>query len=146
MSFARNCPSTVVPGMRYRDPNAMIEWLTRAFGLQPHAIYRFPDGSVMHAEMTFGNGMIMIGDAAKQTPYSPHAIQPDETGLRETRSISLLVEDCDPIYAQAVAAGARMIFDLEAKPYGGKSFTCYDPEGHIWNIGSYNPWATPPQP
>ncbi len=24
--------------------------------------------------------------------------------------------------------------------YGGKAFTCRDPEGHVWNIGEYDPW------
>ncbi|HEY6251202.1 MAG TPA: glyoxalase, partial [Candidatus Angelobacter sp.] len=25
--------------------------------------------------------------------------------------------------------------------YGGRAFTCRDPEGHLWNVGSYDPWA-----
>jgi uncharacterized glyoxalase superfamily protein PhnB len=131
--------------MRYHNANPMIEWLCRAFGFEKHAIYPNADGSVMHAELTFGNGMIMIGEVSKPSPYSQYAIQPDETGGRETRSISLLVDDCDAIYASAKAAGAEIVFDLEAKPYGGKSFSCLDPEGHLWNIGSYNPWAVQPQ-
>jgi hypothetical protein len=25
--------------------------------------------------------------------------------------------------------------------YGGRVFSCRDPEGHLWNIGSYDPWT-----
>jgi uncharacterized glyoxalase superfamily protein PhnB len=38
-----------------------------------------------------------------------------------------------------------MIFELETKEYGGKAFTCRDPEGHIWSIGEYDPWESPAQ-
>jgi len=37
-----------------------------------------------------------------------------------------------------------MIGDLEEKDYGGKTFTCSDPEGHIWHFGWYDSW-TPAQ-
>jgi uncharacterized glyoxalase superfamily protein PhnB len=33
--------------------------------------------------------------------------------------------------------------DLEEKDYGGKGFTCADPEGHIWHVGTYDPWESP---
>ena len=42
--------------------------------------------------------------------------------------------------ATAKAAGAKIIFELVTMDYGGKAFTCRDPEGHIWNIGEYDPW------
>ena len=29
--------------------------------------------------------------------------------------------------------------------YGGRVFSCRDPEGHLWNIGSYDPWNAPAQ-
>jgi uncharacterized glyoxalase superfamily protein PhnB len=69
-------------------------------------------------------------------------VLPSEIGGRETRSVSLVVNDCDAIYARAKAAGAEIIFDLEEKEYGGKAFACRDPEGYLWNIGTYNPWET----
>jgi uncharacterized glyoxalase superfamily protein PhnB len=65
---------------------------------------------------------------------------PDALGGREIRSVSLIVSDCDAAYAQAKAGGAEMVFDQEEKNYGGKAFTCRDPEGYLWNVGTYNPW------
>lgn len=140
-NVAKNCTSTIIPGMRYRDAVAAIDWLERAFGFTRHAVYMNPDGNgVMHAEMTFGNGMIMLGSEQNQTPYTPYAIMPSETGGRETRSTSLIVSDAKAIYETAKAAGAEMVFDLREMSYGGWAFTCRDPEGYLWSIGSYDPW------
>jgi uncharacterized glyoxalase superfamily protein PhnB len=67
--------------------------------------------------------------------------QPDEIGGRETITTCLIVADAAAIYASAKAAGAEMIRDLETMEYGGKAFACKDPEGHLWSIGEYDPWA-----
>jgi uncharacterized glyoxalase superfamily protein PhnB len=127
--------------MRYRNCLAAIDWLCRVLGFEKHAVYMGEGEQVMHAQLTFGNGMIMLGSADNQSPYTPYSALPDEVGGRETRSVSLMVSDCEPVYARAKAAGAEMVFDIQEKEYGGKAFTCRDPEGYLWNIGEYNPWA-----
>jgi|SRR5579871_400627 len=142
-NVAKNCTATVIPGMRYRDALKMIDWLERAFGFQKNAVYMGDGNTVAHAQMTFGNGMVMLGSVDNGSKSAINMAQPDEIGNRETQSAYLIVSDCEPIYATAKAAGAEMIFDLTEMDYGGKSFTCRDPEGHIWSIGEYDPWATP---
>ena len=143
MNLAKDCRSTVIPGMAYQDCVKAIDWLEKAFGFERHAVYMDPDGkTVMHAEMSFGNGMIMLGSTSKESPYAKYRVQPDEVGGRETRSVSLIVSDAEAIYRSAKAAGAEILFDLEQKPYGGKGFTCRDPEGYMWHIGEYDPWHT----
>ncbi len=127
-SYAKNCKSTVIPGLAYRNALAMIDWLCDTFGFVKKAVYTNPDSTVAHSELTFGNGMIMIGSAASGSPVETHAPY-------------LVVTDCDSIYAKAKAAGAKIVVELEEKPYGGKAFTCADPEGHIWHIGTYDPWS-----
>jgi uncharacterized glyoxalase superfamily protein PhnB len=84
--------------------------------------------------------MIMLGSTSKESPYAKYRALPDEIGGRETRSVSLIVSDAEVIYRSAKAAGAEMIFDIEQKPYGGKGFTCRDPEGYMWHIVEYDPW------
>jgi uncharacterized glyoxalase superfamily protein PhnB len=142
-NVAKNCTSTIMPGMRYRDAVKMIDWLERAFGFQKKAVYMAGDNIVGHAELTFGNGMIMLGSVDNGQKGAAVRVQPDEVGNRETQAPYLIVSDCEPIYASAKAAGAEMIFDLAVMDYGGKAFTCRDPEGHIWSFGEYDPWATP---
>ena len=133
--------STIVPGLRYRDAPAMIEWLCGAFGFAKHAVYPNPDGSIAHAQLTLGNGMVMLASVTGGTPYSALIRQPDELDKAETQSPYLVVEDCDAVYAKAKAAGAEIVLDIVDQDYGGRGFTCRDPEGHLWSVGSYDPWA-----
>jgi uncharacterized glyoxalase superfamily protein PhnB len=85
--------------------------------------------------------MIMLG-SVHDDEHSKRMAQPDEIGMRETQSACLIVSDADAIYATAKAAGAEMVMDLREMEYGGKAFTCRDPEGHMWSIGTYDPWET----
>jgi uncharacterized glyoxalase superfamily protein PhnB len=138
---AKSCRSTIIPGLRYRNALAAIDWLIAAFGFEKHAVYLAPDNTtVMHAQLTFGNGMIMLGSVTNGTESSPLTAQPDEIGLRETQSPNLVVADADAIYATAKAAGATMVLDIRDMDYGGRAFTCRDLEGHLWSIGTYDPW------
>jgi len=142
MSFAKDCTSTVIPAVRYRDAHAAIDWLVQALGFEKKAVYDGPDNTVAHAELTFGNGMIMLGSASNQSPMATMLAQPDEAGMRVTATMYLVVRDAAGAYAKAKAAGAEMVQELELKSYGGGAFSCRDPEGHVWSLGQYDPWAT----
>ena len=126
--------------MTYRKAPEAIEWLCRVFGFEKHAVYPGPDNTIMHAELTLGDGMIMLGSLRDDNEYRRFVKHPDEIGGAETHSVSLIVSDADAVCARGKAAGAEMLFDIEDKPYGGRGFTCRDPEGHIWNVGTYDPW------
>ena len=139
--FAKNCTSTVIPALRYRNAAGAIDWLCRAFGFEKKVAYSNPDGSIGHAELTFGSGMVMLSSVVNDTPYSKLLRQPDEIGRLETQSPCLIVSDCDAVYKTAKAAGAEMVIDIADMSYGGRAFTCRDLEGHLWNVGSYDPWA-----
>jgi uncharacterized glyoxalase superfamily protein PhnB len=141
-NYAKNCKSAVIPGLRYRNAIKMIDWLCGAFGFEKQAVYTGPGDIVMHAQLTFGNGMIMIGSVDNGTASTCVMKQPDEIGGAETQASYLVVSDCDAMYAKAKAAGAKMVIELESKDYGGKAFSCSDPEGHVWHIGTYDPWET----
>ena len=51
----------------------------------------------------------------------------------------MIVEDADKHYARAVEAGAEILLDLVDQDYGGRGYSCRDPEGYIWNFGTYDP-------
>jgi len=120
-TLAKNCKSTVISGLRYRNATAMIEWLCRVFGFEKQAVYAGPDGVVMHSQLTFGNGMMVVGSVNNGMPLSNLLKQPDEIGGAETQTPYLVVSDIDAIYARARIAGAKMLIDLEEKGHGGKS-------------------------
>ena len=132
--------TAVIPTLSYRDAPAMIDWLCRAFGFHKQADYRDGD-TVLHAQLTFGNGMVMLGSAAKDGDWAKFMVQPDEVGGRGTHGVCVVVADADAHYPQAKAAGAKIEIDIADQHYGGRGYACRDPEGYLWWFGSYDPWA-----
>jgi uncharacterized glyoxalase superfamily protein PhnB len=124
----------------YRNAPKAIEWRCRVFGFEKHAVFAGPDNTIMHAELTLGGGMMMLGSVNQRAPNRNMKL-PSELGGAQTRGVSLIVEDADEVYARAKAAGAVIVEDIEDKPFGGRGFACLDPEGHIWHVGTYDPWA-----
>ena len=125
----------IVPCLSYRDAPAAITWLKEAFGFTENMVVPGPDGTIAHAQLSLGNGMVMVGSE-----------RDDELSLRipcdfggVTQSIYVVVEDADAHYAQAVAAGAEIVRELEDTPYGSRDYSARDPEGHLWNFGTYRP-------
>jgi uncharacterized glyoxalase superfamily protein PhnB len=138
--------STVVPSMRYRDAHAAIDWLVRVLGFHKQAVHDGPDGTVAHAQLTLGGGMVMLGSASNSSPYPQFYAVPEEIGGRVTSPIYLIVQDCEPVYAGAQAAGVEIVQELQTMDYGGKTFTVRDPEGYLWSVGEYDPWPTEEPP
>jgi len=139
-TLAASTTATIIPSLRYRDAHAAIDWLCRAFGFEKHAVYA--DGDIVHhAQLVFGNGMIMLGSVANHSAFGKRIAQPDDIGGRETQCAYVVVADCTAHYARAKAAGAMIVDDYEEKDYGGAGYSCRDPEGHLWSFGSYDPWA-----
>jgi uncharacterized glyoxalase superfamily protein PhnB len=130
---------SVIPSLRYRNAPAAIDWLCQTFGFKKHLIVGDENGVIHHAELTLGNGMIMVGSAV-DSDFGQLMGQPDEFGGRETQCSYLIVPDADAVYAQAQAMGARIVREIRTEDYGGRGFGCYDLEGHLWYIGTYDPW------
>ena len=42
--------------------------------------------------------------------------------------------------AAMARAGARIVIDIKDEDHGGRGYSCRDPEGHLWNFGTYDPW------
>jgi uncharacterized glyoxalase superfamily protein PhnB len=137
--------STVVPSLLYRDAPAMIDWLCDVIGFTKKAVYSNDDGTVAHAELTLGPGMLMIGSApaaGNPSPWAKLMRLPAELDYVETQTPSLYVADPDAVYAKVKAHGGRIVLDIEDKNYGGRGFGFRDPEGHLWFVGSYDPWSS----
>jgi uncharacterized glyoxalase superfamily protein PhnB len=131
--------STVIPSLRYKDAPAAIEWLCRVFGFEKNGVFPNPDGTIAHAQLTLGGGMIMLGSVA-DNEFGKLIRQPSQIGGGNTHGIYLVVSDCNAVYREAKAAGAEMAMEIEDKDYGGRGFTCRDPEGYLWSVGDYDPW------
>lgn len=136
---SRKSGSTLIPCLRYRDAQAAITWLCDAFGFESQMVVENDDGTVAHAQLRYRNGMIMLGSAI-DSPYGRLMRQPDEVGGVQTQSIYVVVDDADAVYHRAKAAGATIVLELRDEDYGGRDFSCFDLEGHLWTFGTYDPW------
>lgn len=130
---------TVVPTLRYRDVAAAIDWLCNAFGFEKHHVVSGDSGAVRYAELTFGNGMIMLGPV-EDSGLDKFMTQPADTGGAETQICYLFVADAVAHCARAKAAGAEIVLDIEDADSNGRGYSCRDLEGHVWNFGTYDPW------
>jgi len=137
---AKKTVSTIIPALRYRDAAAAIDWLCRAFGFEKHLVVPGKNGKIAHAQLTFGNGMIMLGSGHGGS-YDRLIRQPSAIGPAVTQAPYIVVRDPDAHYHQAKAAGAEMVIDIADQEHGGRAYTCRDPEGHVWNFGDYDPWT-----
>lgn len=137
-------PSSVIACLTYRDPRAAIEWLCSVFGFEQHVVYAGDDGGVQHAELIFGNGMIMLG-GHRDTDYGRLVRLPQQMEGYVTQSVYVVTSTPDEIYARAKQRGARIVIEIKDEDYGSRGFTCADPEGHLWSLGTYDPWRAKTQ-
>ena len=78
-TLAKNTRATVIPCLRYRNAPAAIEWLCGVFGFEKQLVVPNEDGTIAHAQLGFGNGMIMLGSVL-DTEFGRLMKQPDEIG------------------------------------------------------------------
>ena len=85
--------------------------------------------------------MIMLG-SERDDAHGQLMRAPGPEGAN-TQCAYIVVDDPHAVHERVAADGVEIVSPLENPEYGGTFFTCRDPEGHVWNIGSYDPWATP---
>jgi uncharacterized glyoxalase superfamily protein PhnB len=118
----------------------MIEWLCDSFGFSRHLVVEDGEGGIAHAQLSLGPGIIMLG-SARDDAFGKLQGAP-ELGAKVTQSPYLVVKDADEVYRRAKAAGANIVMEIKDEDHGGRGFCCRDPGGHLWSIGTYDPWAS----
>ena len=89
---SKNTTATVIPGMRYKDAPEAIKWLCKAFGFKEHLVVPNEDGTIAHAQLTFGNGMIMVGSVRDD---ELHHKTPSDLGGYNSQIPYIIVKDID---------------------------------------------------
>ena len=134
--------SMLIPSVRYKDAHAAIAWLERVLGFERQAVYDGPEGTVAHAQLTFGGtGMLMLGSATNASPHPELNARPEEIGGRVTSPMYLVVKDCMPAWERVRAEGAEILMELKEMEYGVRMFAVKDLEGYHWSVGEYDPWG-----
>lgn len=124
----------IFPALRYRDAPAAIDWLRRAFGFEPLMVHPGPEGTIAHAELTLGSGVVLLASSR------PDAFgrSPLETG-GPSASLYMRVADVDGHHARAEAAGAEVFRPPADTDYGSREYRCHNLEGHVWSFGGHRP-------
>jgi uncharacterized glyoxalase superfamily protein PhnB len=120
---------TIFPSLRYRDAPRAIDFLVEAFGFTRGMVVENDDGTIAHAELSYGDGMVMLGTDREDGDAS-------HVG---NGWMYVVVEDADAHYAQARAAGAEIVRELEEQDYGSRDYSARDFEGNLWSFGTYRP-------
>ncbi|MCB1154560.1 VOC family protein [bacterium] len=141
MSGKFTSPRGTIPGFRYRNAPAAIEFLKKAFGFEENAVYPGEsEGEIAHAQLTLGQAMIMLG-SGKGGEFDKLRVDPKDAG-GVTSSVYIVVENIDELYENAKAAGAEIVMEICDQDYGSRDFSARDPEGYVWSFGTYDPWES----
>jgi PhnB protein len=110
-----------------------IEFLKEAFGGEERLRVPTPDGSIMHAEVTIGNGAIELSDGSEAYPTAP-------------TDIHIYVDDADAAYGRALRAGATSLYaPTDDHPSGDRQGAVKDQFGNIWYIAMVKGWTPGPE-
>jgi len=121
---------TVSLSLTVKDANEALKFYQDA--LDAKEVFRLPtpDGGIAHAEFMVGNTHIYISDEAPDW----HAFAMPEGGMASCL-FSIMVDDCDKAYEQAVKVGAKSLSPPQDQFWGMRSAVVKDPFGYRWSFG-----------
>ncbi|MGD3104765.1 VOC family protein [Streptomyces sp. YGL11-2] len=124
---------TMYPTVLYGDAPAAIKQLTEAFGFTVGAKYETDDGTVLHAELSYGNGTVMLGSKGRGGLFD------EAMGEAGPAGVYVVVEDADAHFRRAEEAGVEILMPPTDQDYGSRDYMARDLEGNIWSFGTYTP-------
>ena len=95
MADSKDTYRTVTPYLVVSDADAELAFLKAAFGGVEVSCQRNPDNTVMHAEVTIGDSLVMLGQAGGTWKPRPAALY-------------MWVEDVDATYAKSSRGGRNI--------------------------------------
>ncbi|MEU7599663.1 VOC family protein [Streptomyces sp. NPDC040724] len=124
---------SICPTLVYRDAKAAIRLLTEAFGFSQVAVYEGEDGSVVHAELAYGNGVVMLGSKGTGGVFDKAMESAGPSG------IYVVVDDVDAHHRRAAEHGVEIVMEPKDQDYGSRDYMARDAEGNLWSFGTYAP-------
>lgn len=119
-----------IPSVIYKDNRAALDWLRRAFGFEPSELLVDSEGKIAHAEMSFGDGVVMVGSEWIDWAKSPASLDGKNTQRIHVR----IDRDIDKHCERARAAGATIAMEPADQFYGERTYMAVDHEGHHWTF------------
>ena len=130
----------ITPYLYYRDLATALTWLEKTCGFRRGGELPGPDGSLMHAEMGYHDGVVMMGVACAENGGSSPA---DLGGV--TQGIYIYVDDIDAHYRHTLACGSDEVTEPEDRFWGDRVYSVVDPEGHRWTFAQHTKDVPPEQ-
>ncbi len=130
---------TITPYITVRGAARAIDFYQRAFGAEEKERMPGPDGtSVMHAELTIGDSVLMLSDEFPQMGCRSPQTLGGSTGY-----LFLYVPDVDAAVKRAVDAGAKISMPVADMFWGDRFGKVSDPFGHEWGLATHKEDLTP---
>ena len=126
-----------IPMLSYEDGPTAMDWLAAAFGFVEETCWLNDDGSLSHGEMSTGSGRIMLATPTPDYESPKHHRAHCAAAAKWSEApwvlngVLVYVDNVDAHYAQARAAGATMLSDLE-DGFPGRRYRVEDLEGQRW--------------
>ncbi|WP_327711763.1 VOC family protein [Streptomyces sp. NBC_00464] len=133
MADATAASPTVYPTILYDDAKAAIKTLTEGLGFTEEAVYESEDGTVMHAELSCGNGRVMLGSRGREGVFAEAMRGAGPAG------VYVVVDEVDAHHARAVEHGVEILMPPTDQDYGSRDYMARDAEGNVWSFGTYAP-------
>ncbi len=102
----------IIPTMRYKNARKAIDWLCNAFGFEKHLIVEGENNTIAHAQLTYGNSMIMLS-SENENEYGKLVKTPESVNGNNTQAPYIVIEKIDEHYEKAVAAGAKILIEIK---------------------------------
>ena len=129
----------VTPYIAVNGARAAIDFYVNVFGAKEiYALEDPADGRIGHAEIQFGDGIMMLSDEYPDFG----AVGPEALGGSPVK-LHLYVEDVDTIFAKALKAGATEVRPVKDQFFGDRSGVLVDPFGHTWMIATQTKEVSP---
>jgi len=122
----------VSPSLSIDGAAEAIQFYVDVFGATERMRMDGPGGKVAHAELAFGDSVIMLADEFPEMDF----VGPKTVGGTPV-TLSLYVEDVDAVVDKAVAAGATLARPVEDQFYGDRVGQIEDPFGHRWHLATH---------
>jgi uncharacterized glyoxalase superfamily protein PhnB len=130
------------PHLHYHRPAAAVEWLCRVFAFRETLrMDRDGDNIISRLEGPDG-GLVMLSgldDDFKQwmRQRAPQFREPSEAEWPHLcHAISVVVSDVDSHCERAKSQGAAILTGPRDQPWGLRSYSALDPEGHQWEFNT----------
>jgi PhnB protein len=122
----------VTPYLSIDGAEAAIEFYEEVFGAKERVRMGGPEGTIGHAELQIGDGLIMLSD-----PFPAMGVRSAKEIGGTPVTISLYVEDVDAVFDAAISAGATEQRPVENQFYGDRTGQFEDPFGHRWSVATH---------